>query len=181
MEVEWRIFEKTIDGAVDPPREVGCRCGTVTNPPQRTEGLGHDSANCGQDALPSGRFFGETFCRLEQACPALRVRGVLRDRGAGQRASQRDRTGVGGEDRVDQDGGAAVAQSGPTGIARASGRGGPARRQRPDRRAHASGSGPLGYRQALRPEDGIPGPGSRRQHGRARPLRQAQEAIGCAR
>ena len=42
------------------------------------------------------------------------------------------------------------------------------RRQRQDRRADTSGSGHLGYRQALRPEDGIPGSGSRRQHGRAR-------------
>jgi len=36
----------------------------MANPPQRTEGLGQDSANRLQDARPFGRFFGEPFFRL---------------------------------------------------------------------------------------------------------------------
>ena len=56
------------------------------------------------------------------------------------------------------------------GVARSrpSGRCCPGRRERQDRQAHASGPGPLGHRQALRPEDGITGPGARRQQRRAR-------------
>ena len=41
-------------------------------------------------------------------------------------------------------------------------------KERQDRQAHASGPGPLGHRQALRPEDEISGPGARRQQRRAR-------------
>jgi hypothetical protein len=50
----------------------------MANPPQRTECLGHDSTNRQQDARPFGRFFGETFFRLEQACPALRIEEAIR-------------------------------------------------------------------------------------------------------
>ena len=73
---------------------------------------------------------GETFRRSEQTGAALRLRGAIRDRGAGQCASFGDWAGAGRGHPADLDGDTPVAQPGERVAARTGRRSGAARRGR---------------------------------------------------